>query len=117
MILYHYSHEQLTEVSPNFFGQNGWTSSSRSLSSIPRSFWYLDPSHVECYFSNCKLYKAEVPDEEIMSFDFKMESMPNINIIQHKLAQWWAADVLGVKYTVGDTPVVVLFKPIKVELI
>jgi len=69
MYIYHYSNKDIQDkIKAKFFGENFFSSHSKKVSSIKRSFFYLDKKRREPYFFGSKfLYTAIISEDKIYS--------------------------------------------------
>ena len=68
VVLYHFtSGGRLPEITsdPSRFGASSFTRRDKSVSSVPRTFFYLDLNDKENFFENEPLYKTLVPADRI----------------------------------------------------
>jgi hypothetical protein len=68
--IYHYSDQDFKGyIKPSFFGLNSFTNNSAKISSIKRSFFYLQDKKSEYYFGGAKfLYISEVKKSDIYDY-------------------------------------------------
>ena len=69
--LYHYSNKNFRGyIKTNFFGENNFTSYSKKLSNIRRSYFYTSLNKRECYFMVVKfLYIVEVDKNKLYNLN------------------------------------------------
>jgi hypothetical protein len=71
IILYHYSNRDFNgKISPDFFGENGWTRNSAKISCVKRSYFYTNAGDKEYLFTEAIYrYTAEIDKDKLYNID------------------------------------------------
>jgi len=116
MKLYHYSSIEKDSfvVSPKKFGDNYHSNNEVNASSVPRTFFYLNPKDKESFFNRFPLYVGEVSDSFIYDLGSDPANLKSKGWTVDKLLKNIKTKFKGVKYNVGFD-IVSLFVPLEVE--
>jgi len=84
--LYHFTQEspenakETIELDPERFGEMGYSKKDLTVSAVPRTFFYVNPTKKEDFFDGKALYEAKIPTANIYNF-LKALKDPNDEVI------------------------------------
>ena len=84
--LYHFTQEspenakETIELDPERFGEMGYSKKDLTVSAVPRTFFYVNPTKKEDFFDGKALYEAKIPTANIYNFEKALKD-PNDEVI------------------------------------
>jgi hypothetical protein len=116
--LYHYSNKDFEGyIKTSFFGENSFTSYSKSLSEVKRSHFYLDRDNKEYFFNGSKfLYVAEIDQNLLYNLEIdNLKCIRNFDSVTEFFSFLKNKGYKGFTEYNGRQWVTVLFNPIKIK--